>query len=471
VQIHAGTDWLQTGDVAWRWELSTLLACALILRLALAWGVQGWVERTPGRLCLVAGDAEGYWELARNLVERGEFSLYTPPRRVLRMPGFPLWLAGGWQLFGERVLWHRFGLAGLGALACGLTWLCGCLWGGRVVGRWAGWLAALHPGLAALSVLLLSETLFACCLTASLVILTRWLQALTGGGLSVGTTGDSTTGDRTMGIPNPTGRPLIALAGGQPSPVAESRRNRQVWLWAGLFGVSCGVATLVRPTWLPVAPVAVGCLWIAAPVPRSRLLAPSLAVAAGLALTLLPWVVRNHRAVGHPVVTSLWAGASLYDGLHPGATGLSDMRFIEDDGLFTTLSEFEVDRHYRQAALRFARENPGRVLELARVKLSRFWSPWLNAGEVQTGPLGWALGAFEVALWLAGLVGLWRWRTSGWRVLLAVGPLLFLSLVHCLFVGSVRYRLPAEYPLLPAAALGLLTGLGRGDRFPGTQSG
>ena len=81
--------------------MGALLACALAVRLGLAWGVQQRVERTPGRLCLVAGDAEGYWELARNIVQRGEFTLYTPPRRVLRMPGFPLWLAAGMRLFGE----------------------------------------------------------------------------------------------------------------------------------------------------------------------------------------------------------------------------------------------------------------------------------------------------------------------------------------------------------------------------------
>jgi hypothetical protein len=38
---------------------------------------------------------------------------------------------------------------------------------------------------------------------------------------------------------------------------------------------------------------------------------------------------------------------------------------------------------------------------------------------------------------------------------LAAGPILFLGAVHAVFIGSVRYRLPAEYPLLTLAALGL----------------
>ncbi len=424
--------------------MGALLACALAVRLGLAWGVQQRVERTPGRLCLVAGDAEGYWELARNVVQRGEFTLYTPPRRVLRMPGFPLWLAAGMRLFGERVLWHRLGLACVGTVACGLTCLLGWVLGGRSVGRCAGWLAALHPGLAGLSVLLLSETLFACCLTASLVCLALLLRSVR----------DHSRGANASAPREPTG---LAQAASSRATGSEALFGPS-WLWGGLCGVLCGLATLVRPTWLPIAPLVA--LWLllgrTPAVPRARLRGPALALLAGLVLTMTPWAWRNWRVVGHPVVTSLWAGASLYDGLHPGATGVSDMRFIEADGLFDSLTEYEVDRHYRAAAQQFAWNNPRRVFELGVVKLSRFWNPLLNAGELDPGPIGWLLGAWELALWVAALRGLWHWRRDCWAVCLTAGPVLFLSLVHCVFIGSVRYRLPAEYALLVASAVGLL---------------
>jgi len=424
--------------------VGALLACALAVRLGLAWGVQQRVDRTPGRLCLVAGDAEGYWELARNIVQRGEFTLYTPPRRVLRMPGFPLWLAGGMRLFGERVLWHRVGLAVVGTVACGLTGLLGWILGGRSVGRLAGWLAALHPGLAGLSVLLLSETLFACCLTASLACLALLWRSV----------GGNFRGVR-IGTPKEPAGPLLPAdlnAGGDEARFGPS------WFWGALCGVLCGLATLVRPTWLPIAPLVALGLWLVKTpdVPRGRLRSPVLALLAGLVLTMAPWTWRNWRVVGHPVVTSLWSGASLYDGLHPGATGVSDMRFIEADGLFDSLTEYEVDRHYRVAARQFAWNNPRRVFELGVIKLSRFWNPLLNSGELDPGPVGWLLGAWELALWLAALRGLWHWRKDWWPLCLTAGPVLFFSLVHCLFIGSVRYRLPAEYALLVASAVGLL---------------
>jgi hypothetical protein len=51
--------------------------------------VQHVVAQKPGQLCLIPGDAEGYWELAGKLAAGQEFSIYDPPRRLLRMPGFP----------------------------------------------------------------------------------------------------------------------------------------------------------------------------------------------------------------------------------------------------------------------------------------------------------------------------------------------------------------------------------------------
>ena len=436
----------------WRLAFAALVVCALGVRLVAAFAVHSWVSRTPGRLCLIAGDAEGYWGLAQALVQRGEFAIYDPPRQVLRMPGFPLWLAGGMWLFGERVLWHRVGLSLVGTATCAMTALLARRLGGDRVGLVAGWLAALSPPLAGLSVLILSETLFALAIVVNL-----WFLAV--------------VWERMLG--------RLDGAAGDPATSATGT------LFAALgAGASSGVATLIRPSWLPFLPLVAGLLvvglpWIArlrGAVSRSgpsvgfRLQLAGLMLA-GLAATMAPWVVRNARVTGHPVVTTLWAGPSLYDGLNPQATGESDMQFIENDRIYQRLSEYEADEYYRAAAREFVRNQPVRAFELALVKLGRYCNPIPNAAQFGHGAIRWIFALWSAPVFALSLWGLVRrWRDVRLWVL-AAGPILFLGAVHAVFIGSVRYRLPAEYPLLTLAALGLLDlgivdrvfGRGRGD--------
>ncbi|MCY2968685.1 MAG: glycosyltransferase family 39 protein [Planctomycetota bacterium] len=440
-----------------RHEVAALLACALAVRLLAAFVVQTWVDQTPGRLCLVEGDAEGYWALAQSVTQRGEFSLYNPPRRIERMPGFPLWLAGGMRLFGERVVLHRLGFAFIGTAACWLTYQLGRLLFEEPVGRLAGWMVAFSPPLSGISVLILSETLFAVGLMGSLVLLAVVWRRI-----------DERPGCRDSGL----------------------------IVWGMAAGAMAGMATLVRPTWLPFVPIcAVGLVvwnWLVAGPnttchvqnncggstgaspsrenvlshreiragdPNSgsthRALVAATSMIGGLILVMIPWVVRNWQVVGHPVVTTLWAGPSLYDGLNPHATGESDMRFIEEDGIYQRMSEYDADRHYRQAAIEFSRENPRRVMELGLVKLGRFWNPLPNADQFASLPIRLALAAWSGPLFVLSAIGLWIHRRDLRLWVLAVGPVVFFAAVHAVFIGSVRYRLPAEYALVPLAAYAL----------------
>ena len=411
----------------WRRQFTALVVCALAVRLVAAVVVQGWVSRTPGRLCLIAGDAEGYWGLADSLVRTGEFAIYEPPRRVLRMPGFPLWLAGGMRLFGDRVEWHRVGLALVGTAACAMTALLARQIAGDKAGLIAGWLSALSPPLAGLSVLILSETLFALAIVVNLWFLVAVWDRLTQG--------------------------QTDSPGNTPGEVAG------VSLPAFAAGICSGVATLVRPSWLPFVPFVAGLLLVwpmGQSVPFATRLRTSGLILAGLAAAMAPWVYRNHRVTGHPVVTTLWAGPSLYDGLNPHATGESDMRFIETDQIYQRLSEYEADRYYREAARAFVQADPARAYELALVKLGRYWNPLPNAEQFGHPLLRWLFALWSAPVFAASLAGLARhWRDLRLWIF-AAGPILFLGAVHAVFIGSVRYRLPAELPLLTLAALGLL---------------
>lgn len=185
---------------------------------------------------------------------------------------------------------------------------------------------------------------------------------------------------------------------------------------------------------------------------------------AATAAALAPWAIRNKRVTGHYVVTTLWMGPTLYDSLGPQATGASNMTFYDRDALRQKgLSEYEVDRYYRWHAWESVRDNPWRAVRLAAVKLGRFWKPWPSAAQFDHLLHRAAVFLSFVPLVALAGYGWWRFRNDPWCWLLTVGPILCFSLVHLVVVGSLRYRLPAEYPLcvMAAAGIGTLVGVKR----------
>lgn len=144
----------------------------------------------------------------------------------------------------------------------------------------------------------------------------------------------------------------------------------------------------------------------------------------------------------------------MYDGLSPTATGESDMRFFDRDNLMAEKTEWDVDQHYKDAAWQFVKANPGRAVELTLIKLWRYWKPWPNAAQFGGAGPALLVAVFFVPVFVLAIRGFWLTRARPWAWLLTLGPILYFAAIHAVFVGSLRYRLPAEYPLCVLAAAG-----------------
>jgi 4-amino-4-deoxy-L-arabinose transferase-like glycosyltransferase len=312
----------------------------------------------------------------------------------------------------------RLALCVAGTAACGLVYWLGRELVSGEAGLAAAALAAVSPVFIGFSTLILSETLFAATLVASLIPLARLFRRHMAGGAT------------------------------------EDASVRGAGL-AVVAGLLIGAACYVRPSWLLAAPLYAGLLVLVSGWKRRAIVHGALIVAATV-LSLLPWGIRNQRVTGHFVLTTLWSGPSLYDGLHPGATGESDMTFFDRDNLLSKMSEYDVNKHYSNDAWRFVRENPGRAFDLALIKLGRFWKPWPSAPQFEQGWAKGVVAAWFVALMVLSLIGIARLRDNWPALIICVSPILYFSALHMVFVSSLRYRLPAEYPLLVPAAAGLL---------------
>jgi len=414
---RAGTGWWV---MMRRRPLFWILLAALVLRVGTAIWLQHDLDVNKQRPFLIMGDAEGYWDLGRQIAEGKPYELYH--RKVLRMPGYPAFVAGAIrlaELLGRPDKDHlvaRLLMAVVGTLACGLVALIGRLLFDEPTGTLAAAITAIAPPLVGFSVILLSETLFAATLLASLYCMARLVLAATRG----------------------TGRSRLAA-------------------WGAITGAAIGLAVSVRPSWLLVAPCFA--VLFAARFGRRRPLLECLGAAAIVVAcaygSLVPWAYRNYEVTGHWIWTTLWVGASLYDGFNPQANGDSNMQFFEQDRLMDRMTEYEVDRHYREKAWQYVRDQPRRALQLTFAKLLRFWMPWPNAEQFS----GWGprlgVAAYFIPAMLAAVLGWIFGPRNFWGWVLTLGPILYFSAIHAVFLGSVRYRLPAEYPLCIASAVGI----------------
>lgn len=185
-------------------------------------------------------------------------------------------------------------------------------------------------------------------------------------------------------------------------------------------------------------------------------------------LSMAPWLLRNQRVTGRLIVTTLQGGASLYDGLSPTATGVSDMAFVdpfrsavaaENIGKPTERDHFEVrlDERMKREAVDWAKAHPTDVVKLAGVKFVRLWNFWPNEPSFRSVPVRLAIfGTFAPVLFFAilGAVKTFRRRFEFWLLWL---PAAYITALHVIFVSSIRYRIPVLPPLMILAAFALVS--------------
>ncbi len=399
------------------------LACILLAALGVRFGVaRHWQNKLAPGVTFEFGDSETYWKLGETIY-RGEPYAYGPREyRVMRTPGYPVLLAALMRVTsGAASAWDARVLSvSLGGIAVALTYLVARMMLDARTGLIAAAISALAPCAVASSVFVLAEAPF---IPVMLGQLGCWWASLT------------------------------AI-----SP-------RRAMLLAGAAGIFAGVGVLIRPSWLLFTPFALGALLL---VRRKELnwrplqFAPSVICLLMMAAVLAPWWIRNYQASGRFIATTLQAGPSLYDGWRPDADGASDMRFVEE---FESLAderpevpfkgierEIVLDSEMSRAAKEWASQNPGRVLQLAAVKFIRTWNVVPNFAEMQSMVMRLAVMLGYTPVMITAGLGAWKFRARWDLLLVCLLPAIYFSALHMIYVGSLRYRQPAMFPLFVLSA-------------------
>ncbi|MCR9292585.1 MAG: glycosyltransferase family 39 protein [bacterium] len=411
-----------------------ILVIAFCLRLAAAyaWHQSNTNPETPFRL----GDSHSYWTLAEQIGSGQPYQYGSENARIFRAPLLPIFLAPFTWIADVNlaVFIARIACCLLGSLAVWLVMKLAEQAAGKCAALACGVLAALHPGAIGMSIVILSEALFIPLMVGHLLC---WQKSLASDG-----------------------RPF---------------RNNSL-----MMGLLAGLAVLTRPSWLLFLPFSAAVGMTFGPL-RGKQFRIALLAMLAFCITMSPWWLRNAAITGRFVPTTLQVGLSLYDGLHPGATGASDtgMEFaqrlqaeqlVADAGAPTapeSTLEYRVDQRAKSAALRWARENPLEVVRLAARKFVRTWSLWPDGGEAGSNSIRIALGLGTVTILVLAVYGTYRLpdiqaSLANDKQPMAAAirwmPCIYFTLLHMLFVGSVRYREPGVFILctLAGAAIACL---------------
>jgi len=355
-------------------------------------------------------------------IRAGDGPILSGDSAVGRMPGYPYLLAGITSVFGEGLLAPRLVQAALGALAVGMAALLAGRLFGRRVALAAGVIAAVYPMFIMMSALLLSETLFILLFLAGILCLHRAFAEDT-----------------------------------LPAAIAA--------------GAAFGAATLVRSSLLLYVPMAAGA-WVVLRRFKVGAFVRAAMMLAAFAAVMAPWVVRNWRVTGHFVPTRLRVGPSLYEALNPEADGGPMMQRIDWGDGTEGLTEYEKNALWRIRAIEYAKQNPGHVASLAVRKLVRFWNIMPNDPRFRRPLIVIGMGLpFAGVMFLALLGGWLSWGRAD-VALTALLPVVYYSLLHMVFVSSVRYRVAVMPLLIVLAGLGMVRVRGhvRSRRSPDATS-
>jgi hypothetical protein len=461
--------------------LAGLLILALIVRGGVLWSMRDNLEVDP----------DAYREIAENLLRHGEFALGKttdqPTPTAYRPPLYPVVLSNLPAADGEHVSLGKVAVLHLllGVATVWLTYLTARRWmasgrreppedrvaSGDSIGdlRYAplvaGVLVACDPILLNQQTLVMTETL-----AAFLAILSLWCLARFDADAS--------------------------------------------WFNAALAGGAIGLAALCRPTFLPWLGIVglgilllrrtnaefrnqnselqrTGCWW------SWRGLVWRVANVAALGITaamvMSPWVIRNQREFGKPIVTTthggytLWLGnnVSFYDWLRNSHSELpwdvdrdrtgphrQKEALMRVNILFASLDdlsdenikeELSGDLFERRIALKTIERDPSGFALACRFRIGQLWSPLPNKLTLDEST-GRMLLRYATAAWYCGVyvlvaVGVWRLR---WKLLARPwiwGVLLCLTFtaVHTFYWSNLRMRAP----LMPFVAIVAAVGLAR----------
>jgi 4-amino-4-deoxy-L-arabinose transferase-like glycosyltransferase len=164
------------------------------------------------------------------------------------------------------------------------------------------------------------------------------------------------------------------------------------------------------------------------------------------ALMMSPWWYHNYEKYGQFVRLNLGFGSVLYAGNNPlnksgGAVAGRDYELGSFEGIEDPIKK---ERALKEAAIKYIRENPLEFIKLGFVKFGRFWSVLPYTQKVSKNRSAFIATLAILPLIILALITIITKRDKFVVLIPLLGWIIYLTLVHMVTAGSVRYRYPLE---------------------------
>jgi 4-amino-4-deoxy-L-arabinose transferase-like glycosyltransferase len=231
----------------------------------------------------------------------------------------------------------------------------------------------------------------------------------------------------------------------------------------GLASVFLVLSVLTRPAIDLLAPVLIALFSLCIHREPLRVAAKRILTYVVVCVALMaPWWAYNYARYGEFVRLDLGGGMVLYTGNNPqnsfgGGVSAGQTKDVNLGPIGKIEDPVRRDKAFREAALRNIQADPWRLIAMMPVKFARLWRPWPFANEYHSSLIVLISVVSAVPTFAFAMLGFATTvRANFVRLLPCLAYIGYLTLVHVVTFGSVRYRVPMEPFVLILAAAGLV---------------
>lgn len=168
------------------------------------------------------------------------------------------------------------------------------------------------------------------------------------------------------------------------------------------------------------------------------------------------WIYRNYKLFGIPFL-AFGGGWTLYESNNEKATGGPATIELPLQKYQKTMPYLQQDGFYKAAAIKWIKSHPKRFVELMIIKFFRFWNIVPNYTRFSSFPLNYLSGLFHIIIYFLALTAvIINFKKIMFdKTFLLLTYIIYFTLLHIVFLGSLRYRAPVMPFVFIFSAVGL----------------